>query len=128
MMTQFGLHRTSLTPDYVAKTDDGVFTAQIKFDSSKLPGQFSFYLTNKITGMATGPTIIANATRTPPNCTYNKPNVAVNYPFHWSCPSHQTATSYVEDGHWKFPASIGGKPGKIDIYWQFRYIIYLRIT
>lgn len=70
----------------------------------------------------------ASAVRSPVNCSYNKPGVAVSYLFHWSCSGQSTGTSYKFTRAWKFPIKLGGATGTATVDWTFNYIIYTRIT
>ncbi len=115
-------------PTFAFRSDEADFNAQTNFLSSGYPTAFSYQINNVLTGIATGPTEIASVVRAPANCTYNKPGVSVVYLFHWSCSGQKTGTGYVLTGHWRFPVKFGTKPGHIDMYWTFNYIIYTRIN
>ncbi|MFC9692708.1 hypothetical protein ACFTSF_29425 [Kribbella sp. NPDC056951] len=77
--------------------------------------------------VAISPVSVANATRTPPNCNYDKPGVAVDYFFHWSCSKQESEVDYRFTGQWVFRVNIGGQTGTATISWKFDYIIYTRI-
>lgn len=115
-------------PTFTFRSAEADFDAQTNFLSSGYPTAFGYQINNVLTDIATGPTEIASVVRAPANCTYNKPGVSVVYLFHWSCSGQKTGTGYVLTGHWRFPVKFGTKPGHIDQYWTFNYIIYTRIT
>jgi hypothetical protein len=118
---------TSKAPYYSSTDKNSTFTAQTNFVAS-LPTAFSFKINPALAAVAISPATTAKATRTPPNCTYNKvPPQPVDYIFHWSCSGQAAEVEYRLDGTWVFRVEIGGQTGTATINWKFDYVIYTRI-
>jgi hypothetical protein len=104
---------TPTAPSYARRDTNSYFTAQTTFKTG-YPTAFSFSLSSALVLAANGTVTTASAVRSPVNCSYNKPGVAVSYLFHWSCSGQSTGTSYKFTGAWKFPIKLGGvnRPGE----------------
>ncbi|GAB3926203.1 hypothetical protein GCM10029976_020530 [Kribbella albertanoniae] len=117
---------TSKAPTYHKSDTNSTFDAQTNFVAG-LPTAFGFKVSQALIKVAISPVSVANATRTPPNCSYNKPGVSVDYLFHWSCSKQEAEVDYRFTGKWVFRVNIGGQTGTATISWKFDYIIYTRI-
>lgn len=117
---------TSQAPTYTKTDANSTFNAQTNFVAG-LPTAFGFKVSPALVAAAISPVTTATATRTPPNCTYNKPGVEVAYPFHWSCSRQSAEVAYHFAGKWVFRVEIGGQTGTATINWKFDYIIYTRV-
>jgi hypothetical protein len=113
---------TQYRPHYTVTDSQGTFGAQVTYKGTE-PVAYYFLISSSLRAAAISQ-VTARMKESPTGCSYYE-IAAVDYTFHWSCPSHRYGTTYTESGTLVFRVVTPWGTGTATISEYFRFLITL---
>ncbi|MFH8224320.1 hypothetical protein ACH4C2_34940 [Streptomyces sp. NPDC018057] len=129
--TQQGRFTFKMSNPYYKKTDaNGTFTGQVNMAGTvgrAAPMAWSFRTSPAVQAIAAG-RMTCSAGHMQLSYHDSHANVAVNYFWHSSVPNNRRNKNYTLYGNCAFPVKVGGRTGKANLGFSFKYSLFDGIT